>query len=166
MQGYYRALWYWEVCVRTVCVSTGKFVLANLIQGCSLNQLITFKVVVKCACLLFFFWCPIAATRRGWPQNVYVSFVSTFIQIFLSFITWPFFLSRKLYFLWLIGNETLRRKIQSVIILMINKLDSCCASSNFVITFMITDWIKLLSLSMCLLISYVSRYLYTLISEF
>ena len=52
-------------------------------------------------------------------------------KISLSFLTWLFIFSRKLSFLWLIGNKTSCRPIRSVIILVTNKSDSRCAVVRF-----------------------------------
>ena len=51
--------------------------------------------------------------------------------LWVSFITWLFFFSRKLYFLWLIGNKILCRPIRSVIILVIKKSESYCVVVRF-----------------------------------
>ena len=45
----YRTVCYWIVCYWTVCYRTVQQ--ANHIQRCSLNQPITFKVVITCACV-------------------------------------------------------------------------------------------------------------------
>ena len=56
---------------------------------------------------------------------------SILMQIFPLFHNLAIFFSRKLLFLWLIGNKTSCRPIRSVIILVINKSESRCAVVRF-----------------------------------
>ena len=82
----YRTVCYRTDCYRTVYYRTVQ--LANHIQSCSLNQPITFKVVVTCVharALAFVFLSPNCRQEARWPQNVYISFVGILTQIF------PFF---------------------------------------------------------------------------
>ena len=61
----YRTVCCWTVCYRywTVCYRTVQQ--ANRIQSCSLNQLITFKVVVTWTCACFCVFWRLISARRG-----------------------------------------------------------------------------------------------------
>ena len=96
---------------------------------------ITFKDVVStnhiqscnyvCVCALAFVFLPVTL-------NVYAFFLNILMRIFPSFHSLAVFLFlRTLKFLRLINNRTSFRPIQSVIILVINKSDSCCAVVRF-----------------------------------
>ena len=70
--------------------------------------------------------------RRRGGLRMFRSPLSVFQCKFpLSFITCLFFFSQKLQFLWLIGNKTSCRPIQSAVTLVINKSDSHCPVVRF-----------------------------------
>ena len=70
----YWTVCYWIVCYWTVCYRTVLITEANHIQRCSLNEPITFKVLITCAC-----------ARACFCFCVYASFVSILLQIFSFF---------------------------------------------------------------------------------
>ena len=95
------------------------------------------KVVITCVSVrpraLAFKFLPslIISGSRGGHRMFTSPFVSFLCKFSPSFITWLFFFSRKLQFLWLIGNKTSCRPIRSVIILVMNKSDSRCVVVRF-----------------------------------
>ena len=122
----YWTVWYWTLCYWTVCYRTVRW--ANHILSCSLNQPITFKVVMTCvrACtrLLLCFW------RLITGRKFFISFGGILIEIFPFFHNWVILLS-KIVILWLIGSKTSCRQIRTVIILVMNKSDSRFAVVRF-----------------------------------
>ena len=71
----YRTVCYWIVCYWTVCYQTVQK--ANHIQRCSLNQPITFKVLITCACARANCFCVFAGYLR--------MFTPPLMRIFLFF---------------------------------------------------------------------------------
>ena len=89
--------------------------------------------VAGCVCARFYvFGALIHCGRRRGGLRMFRSPLSVFQCKFpLSFITCLFFFSQKLQFLWLIGNKTSCRPIQSAVTLVINKSDSHCPVVRF-----------------------------------